>query len=603
MRVPEQSPRDVETAGGTPPPDSARPDRASPPWAVTAGMAAVGVGGVAALSLAVAAASGSLLVALAVAVVLAGASGGVAAWRLQRLVTGLEALVPESQPERSDGSTPSEAPADPLLGDFAEAYREAWQAHGDALARGDRALRHLLARAVEMDAQLDSIETNAYGQEEAVEETASLMANMRASMSAIRERVGELLQSSEESTASLLEIGGSIDEVAGNAATLTEVVEATTASVQQMGASIRQVADTAASVGEMAESSASAVIEMDRSVQEVSAHAVEASNLTDQAHAGAIAGTEAVQATIADIEQIAELSGEAKQCLGGLIERVSEIGRILSAIGEINDETNLLSLNAAIIAAQAGEQGKAFLVVANHVKTLARRTAASTRDIEALIADIESDSSLAAQAMDAGLEAVTAGVGRSRTAGEALATIQEACGAASHRVKEIAFATAEQSRGSKNVAEATQQTSTQIQQISAAMAEQRRASESMRESSARALESCRQVHRSTEEQRTASRSVHDAIATIHEMTRAIGEQTGSHARASEAVAESVMELLGGAQRTRTGVQPIREELCEIVRRAQAARPVDEEADAPRPAGTDGAGSQSSTSSAAASPAR
>ena len=66
-------------------------------------------------------------------------------------------------------------------------------------------------------------------------------------------------------------------------------------------------------------------------------------------------------------------TGDAREVLEKLVERIGEIGQILNVIGEINDETNLLSLNAAIIAAQAGEQGKAFAVVANHVKTLAKR--------------------------------------------------------------------------------------------------------------------------------------------------------------------------------------------------------------------------------------
>jgi methyl-accepting chemotaxis protein len=153
----------------------------------------------------------------------------------------------------------------------------------------------------------------------------------------------------------------------------------------------------------------------------VSSNALEASALTERAHSGAAVGAEAVRATIKDIEQISALTNEAKDRLGGLVSRVCKIGNILAAIDEINDETKLLSLNAAIIAAQAGEQGKAFLIVANHVKTLSQRTAGSTHDIETLIADIEAESTGAVRAMEAGIEAVAKGVERSRDAGEALA--------------------------------------------------------------------------------------------------------------------------------------------------------------------------------------
>jgi methyl-accepting chemotaxis protein len=302
---------------------------------------------------------------------------------------------------------------------------------------------------------------------------------------------------------------------------------------------------------------------MDRSVQQVSTHAVEAASLTEEAHAGAEAGADAVQATIEDIERIAALTSEAKTRLGGLVSGISRIGYVLTAIDEINDETNLLSLNAAIIAAQAGEQGKAFRVVANHVKTLARRTSESTKDIERLIFDIEAESSEAVRAMEAGIEAVSASVDRSRDAGVALDAIQQSCKNASERVTEIARTTAEQSRNSKGVAESTQQTSREIEQISLALIEQRRASESLLTSAESALERCQLVARSTEEQRHSSRHISSAIAEITNMIRTMGEQTRSHAVASEAVSESVICLLDQVQATGAGLRPLRALLAQV----------------------------------------
>jgi len=433
-----------------------------------------------------------------------------------------------------------------------------------------------------------AIERSASSQEEVVEETASLVAHMRTSMTSIGDQVEQLLRSADESASSVLEMESSIDEVARNSATLHRVVEASTSSVHEMGASIRQVAQGAEQVQQMAEDTAAAVIEMDRSIQEVSGHAHEAAALTQSAHAGAESGSEAVRATIDDIEQISSLTSEAKERLGDLVSRISKIGNILAAIDEINDETNLLSLNAAIIAAQAGEQGKAFLVVANHVKTLARRTAGSTQDIERLIANIELDSGGAVRAMEAGIEAVQAGVDRSRAAGDALSTIQESCRDASERVGEIARATAEQSRNSKGVAETTQRTSTHIQQISEAMGEQRRASEEMLANAESALESGQHVHRSTEEQRTTSRYITQAISQIRDMIRAIGEQTTVHARASEDVSAAVISLLENAKRSGQSLEPIRVLLESLHSDALALEHLSEEADSPPEARLDAA---------------
>jgi methyl-accepting chemotaxis protein len=480
---------------------------------------------------------------------------------------------------RDARSAPMDLRATGDLAPFIAQWNAAWTARCRSveelsdIADGVRGLPSRLERT------FGSIEEATSNQEEAVEETASLVANMKQSMLTIGERVEVLLQSSDASASSVLEMSSSIDEVASNTATLHEVVEASTSSVHEMGASIRQVAQGAESVQAMAESTASSVIQMDRSVQEVSSNALEASSLTERAHSGASAGAEAVRATITDIEQISSLTNEAKDRLGGLVSRISQIGNILAAIDEINDETKLLSLNAAIIAAQAGEQGKAFLVVANHVKTLSQRTAASTHDIESLIADIETESSGAVRAMEAGIKAVDQGVERSRDAGAALVTIQEACRDASERVGEIARATAEQSRSSKGVAESTQTTSTQIQQIGLAIREQRRASESMLESAERALETCGHVHRSTEEQRQTSRQITIAISDIADMVRAIGEQTTVHARASESVSESVLHLLDNARQSGSAIEPIQNWVNELAQNAESSMLVPESATA------------------------
>jgi methyl-accepting chemotaxis protein len=384
--------------------------------------------------------------------------------------------------------------------------------------------------------------------EEAVEETASLLANINTSIRSINGEVESLSRSTEEASSSILEMQSSIDEVARSAASLNESVDASTSSIHEISASIRQVAESADSVQSMAEESAAAMVQMDRAIQEVGEHVREASGLTEQVSHGAEAGQQAVAATIDGIEEIRAQTSRAKAVLERLAERIGEIGEIVNVIGAINDETNLLSLNAAIIAAQAGEQGKAFAVVANHVKTLAQRTAGSTKEIEGLIRAVQDESSNAVRAMGAGMEAVESGVSRSRKAGEELDRIRSSSREASARVAEIARAAGEQGRNSKHVAEAAQNTSSMVQQISTAMSEQSRASDAMLKNAEAALELCRQVHRSTEEQRESGRFITASIGSITEMIRSIQQNTESHSAASEAVSDAVSRILEVARK-------------------------------------------------------
>ena len=410
---------------------------------------------------------------------------------------------------------------------------------------------------------LDEIDRSAGAQEEAVEESASLMANINSSIRNINERVENLSRAAEESASSILEMGSSVEEVARNAGALQESVDTSTSSVHEMSASIRQVAQSTESVQRIAEETASSMTQMDRTVQEVSDHVREASILTEKVNEGAQDGSVAVSETIRDIERIHALTNDAKRKVEKLVGRISEIAEILNVIGEINDETNLLSLNAAIIAAQAGEQGKAFLVVANHVKVLAQRTAASTKGIEQLLHSVEGESDSAMTSMSAGIEAIEQGVSRSRLAGRALDSIKESAADASQRVAEIARATDEQARTSSLVARAAQDTSTQVQQITAAMGEQTRASDQMLQSSEAALELCKLVYRSVDEQRDTGRYITQAISQITEMIHLIKENTGEHERASDAVNEAVMRLLENAQKSGEQIPQVNAMLTEL----------------------------------------
>lgn len=451
--------------------------------------------------------------------------------------------------------------------------REALAELLESMPRRDDRLRAIYERLRQLPEQIAALKRGVDGAsteiEESVEETASLLAHINSSIRGINSEVESLSRATEEASSSILEMQSSVDEVARSAGSLHDSVDSSTSSIHEISASIRQVAESTDSVQSMAEESAAAMVEMDRAIQEVSQHVSEASELTAQVSEGAEEGSEAVTATIDGIEKIKAQTLETRAVLERLASRIGEIGEIVNVIGSINDETNLLSLNAAIIAAQAGEQGKAFAVVANHVKVLAQRTASSTKEIETLIRAVQEESTNAVQAMGTGMETVETGVTRSRKAGESLEKIRHSAHDASARVSEIARATGEQSRNSKHVAEAAQRTSSMVQQITTAVNEQSRAADTMHKSAQSALELCRQVHRSTEEQRESSRFITASISSITEMIRSIQRNTESHGAASEAVAAAVDRILETAKRSGEHSREVVTSLEELRREADA----------------------------------
>ena len=457
------------------------------------------------------------------------------------------------------------------LGDLAEAG-DALNQVIDVLGNTRERMTGLETRLIELprliDEALAAVQRSAADQEAAIEETSALHANISASTKSIAAEVEKLADANDESASVIHQLGSTVDEVSRAAATLQETVESSTSSLHQVGDNIKLVAMNTDQVQQVAEETAASVTEMDRAIQEVGVHVAGASELTEQVNQSAEKGSRAVGATIDGIAEIREATLAARHALEGLAERIGEIGDIANVIGAITDETNLLSLNAAIIAAQAGEHGKAFAVVAGQVKTLARRTSQSTKEIEELIAAIQDQSHRAVDAMAAGIDAVEQGVSRSRVAGETLDEIHATAHSASGRVREIARAAAEQARNSNQVADSARRTSEHVQEISRALTEQSDSTETLLENVTTAVQMCRQMTTATVDQRNSAQYITGNIESITELIRSIQASTRHQELSCRSAAETVVALHEHAREGAKRVPELSQAIAEL--RDQAA---------------------------------
>jgi twitching motility protein PilJ len=176
-----------------------------------------------------------------------------------------------------------------------------------------------------------------------------------------------------------------------------------------------------------------AITDMAGSIEQVSQNASQSSDVATQSVNLAAQGNEAVKKAISGMDTIREQIQETSKRMKRLGESSQQIGDIVELINDIAEQTNILSLNAAIQAAMAGEAGRGFAVVADEVQRLAERSGSATKQIDALVKTIQSDTNEAISSMERSTTEVVTGAKLSQDAGASLEQIE----AVSHRLADL----------------------------------------------------------------------------------------------------------------------------------------------------------------------
>lgn len=361
-----------------------------------------------------------------------------------------------------------------------------------------------------------------------VEETSSAIDEIGYSLRSVAEGVNHLAGATEENNSSTLEMAASIEEVGRNVETLAAAVEEIGSSIAEMAASIRQVAASADSLHQASEITASSINEMDAAIREVEENAIATATIAEGVRRDAEIGKSAVDSTIIGMQGIKESSAVSTEVIKTLSNKVEKIGNILSVIDEVVAQINLLSLNAAIIAAQAGEHGKGFSVVADEIKKLSERTGFSTREIAVVIEGVQEESRRAVDAINQAEQSIVEGERLSQLSGEALIKIVDGVQKATEQMDEIARSTCEQARGSNMIRRAMGNISDMIRQIVVATNQQKKGGEQIMAAAERMKRLTVQVRSSTREQSQSSgaiaRSTEKMSTMIEQIKRACDEQ-------------------------------------------------------------------------------
>ncbi|MCG4452554.1 methyl-accepting chemotaxis protein [Pseudomonas sp. MMS21-TM103] len=220
-------------------------------------------------------------------------------------------------------------------------------------------------------------------------------------------------------------INYSIDQLRDLVVTINLTAVQVAGAAQETQATAMHLAEASEHQAQEIAGASAAINEMAVSIDQVSANASESSAVAERSVAIANKGNEVVHNTITGMDNIREQIQDTSKRIKRLGESSQEIGDIVSLINDIADQTNILALNAAIQASMAGDAGRGFAVVADEVQRLAERSSAATKQIEALVKTIQTDTNEAVISMEQTTSEVVRGAHLAQDAGVALEEIEK----------------------------------------------------------------------------------------------------------------------------------------------------------------------------------
>lgn len=315
--------------------------------------------------------------------------------------------------------------------------------------------------------------------------------------------------------------GEAIADIANASDVVREMVETTRSAAGEISVSIEQVSQNLNQITDFMDRSISAMTEISRTIVGVQESAVRSHGMSEQVRGQAEKGVESVTGALEGLKGISGAVEKAVAAIGRLSEKGEEINSITTVINEITQKTNLLALNAAIIAAQAGEHGRSFAVVADEVRSLSQEAAYSTGAIAQIIDEIQAFTRETVDHIGVTRKLVHDGIALGEGMEHSLRQILDSASLAMEMAHNIRKATQEVATSVESVSVSIEELGEMASHVSLASREQASGTRSIVHSIEEVKNMTDEMAAATEKQQRNVREIEKAIAAVSEMARRI----------------------------------------------------------------------------------
>lgn len=369
-----------------------------------------------------------------------------------------------------------------------------------------------------------------------VRDAVAVMERLNSSFSQVIVEIDELSGRTEERASISTQMSTTTDAIAENINQYSNFVLETSTSIEEMDRATRETAENIRALSTSTEQTVSSINTISLSQRNVRDNSERSASASESVRTQAQHGLRSMVATMKAMQEIAKSNDESFEAINRLSRHSARVGEFLSVIREVVEQTNLLSLNASIIAAQAGSRGRAFAVVAEEVRSLARRTSASTKEIEELVRNIQKETSCVQRSVTQGKGKVKEGVKISGMANEALVAIDVSAEAAFKMVSSIAVETTEQAANIQRITEEAEKNLKRVQQVTLATEHQQHGNTLIVKNLDHMRELANRINSSSQEQAKGNRLYLKSVMEDNERTRDLkNEATRSIALARQVV--------------------------------------------------------------------